>query len=290
MLKKINSVKFCNNNVNKIEDFKIQQNIMKTLFDIININYIYEININSENILDKIKNNNYKIMYFNNKDNYILFIKEINNIYYVILIKNNFGDNFNEINYNKLEIYFFDIPFTKDYFSGTILLGNLDSDNEFNLYDILCFKGNLINDNLENKRKLIDLFIKNIQTKYLNFKLKDYYELNQLTNVNNNVLFIPFINDFKYIYTKKNNFLTKKYNNFIMKKINTDVFNLYYFDKNEKHLFGIANIPNLNTSKYFNKFEEEIKVKCWYENKFNKWTPFEILDENDKISNLNDLN
>ena len=151
MLKKIKSIKFANSYADKIEDFKIQYNIMKTLFDIININYIYEINIDSQNVLSKIKNNNYKIIYFENTDNYILFLKEINNIYYIILIKNNFGNNFNEINYNKLEIYFLDIVFSKDFFKGTIFQGNLNH-NTFEIYDILIYKGNIINDNLEKKK------------------------------------------------------------------------------------------------------------------------------------------
>ena len=74
-----------------------------------------------------------------------------------------------------------------------------------------------------------------------------------------------------------------------MKKKATDVFLIYCLDNmNKKKKIGIAHIPNLKTSKYLNKYQEEIIVKCWYSIKFDKWVPFEIL-EKAKITTYDDI-
>ena len=75
-----------------------------------------------------------------------------------------------------------------------------------------------------------------------------------------------------------------------MTKINTDVFNLFCLENSKKKKIGIAHIPNINTSKIFNKYDEEIIVKCWLNTKFNKWVPYEILENDENISTLNEIN
>ena len=152
------------------------------------------------------------------------------------------------------------------------------------------FKGDDINYNLDEKIDLIKLIIKKIDNKFFKFDIVNYIDIDKLENKSNNVgiLFIPYVNDNKYIIYF-NTTITKEYSNLYMKKKTTDVFLIYCLDNtNNKKKIGIAHIPNLKTSGFFNKFQEEIIVKCWYDIKFNKWVPFEIL-EKAKITTYDDI-
>lgn len=292
MLKNIKAIKFCDNTSYQINDFKLKKTIIDYILNQINTSFLQEKEINNESILKHIKSKNYKAFYLPNYNNYILLLKEINNIYYSILIKNNFELNLNSINYNNLEIYHLDIIFPKNYYKGTILntfLTKNESNSILNIYDLLYFEGNLVNFNLDEKKTIIKLIISDLDTKYFQFNIINYLNLNELNNSDNihGIIFISYLNDIKYIIKKKNKYI-KEYSNLYMKKLNTDVFNLYCNDNENKKKIGLAHIPNINTSLCFNKYNDEIVVKCWYNKKFNKWVPFELVKE-DNITNYKEI-
>jgi len=292
MLKNVTSVKIGDDYCNLINDFKIKQIIIDYLFNDIDTNQLQEHLVEETKMLRSIKNKKYKAIYLTNNNNYILLLKEINNIFYTLLIKKNFDFNYNEINYNKLEIFFIDINYPKEYYKGTIIEGRLEIINNesiFNIYDILKFKGNNINYNLDEKKDLIKSIINNLDNKFFKFNIIEYVDIDKLENNSNNIgiLFISYINDNKYIIFF-NTKTVKEYSYLYMKKKTTDVFDIYCLDNNNKKKIGIAHIPNLKTSKYFNKYNNEIIVKCWYSIKFNKWVPFEILEEG-KITTFDEI-
>lgn len=290
MLKKINLTKLGNNYCSKIDDFKIKESIIKYICNDTDTVYLNENIIESNEVLNKIKNLNYKIINLNNGNNYILLLKEINNIYYTVLIKKNFEFNLNSINFNDIEIYFLDILYSKEYFKGTILEGRLeiiDKESTFLLYDIVKFNGDDINSTLDEKKNILNKFIK--KNKNFQFKVAEYLDLNKIKNESSGLLFIPNISNLKY-YTYFNKSISKNYSNLYMKKLKTDVFFLNCIHNNSKKKIGIAGIYNLKSSLFFNKFIEEIKVKCWFNFKFNKWVPFELIeDDNIKITEYDDI-
>jgi hypothetical protein len=263
----------------QINDFKIKTTIIKSLFTI-DIKNLKEYDMDQTILKNKIK---YKVAYLEEGNNYILFLKKLNNIYYTLLIKKNFDYDYNKINFNNLEIYFLDITYSELYYNGTIIEGRLDNKLEFNIYNILKLKGIDIN-NLTNTENHIKNEIKELSNKYFTLKLINYINLENIKyNDCIGLLFINIDTKVKYINLfKKNNNITKKYAILYMSKLNTDVFNLKCLKNNKKFIIGIAHIPNSKTSHYFNKYDKEIIVKCWYNNFFNKWVPYEI--STDKIS------
>jgi hypothetical protein len=105
--------------------------------------------------------------------------------------------------------------------------------------------------------------------------------------------------------------------------IQNDIYNLYCDENNTETLYDIAYIPDYNTSVFMNKlfrkikenenldaleesddedeFEDEREDKfvyldksynmyCVYNNKFKKWVPIKIANENTKIINKKELN
>lgn len=258
-----------------INDFKIKTSIMSSLLDdnIDNLN---------ENPIDKniIKNsNNYKIAYLSEGNNYILFLKKINNIFYTLLIKKNFKCNINDINFNNLCIYFLDATYNENLYNGTIIEGRLNKMLVFEVYNIIEFKGNKLN--------LDNINLNELNNKYFSINKMNFSELKDVINQSCEgiILIDKKINKIYTTYFNKNKKITKKYAILYMNKLNTDVFNLYCIKENNKYNIGIAHIPNIKTSLYFNKYDNEISVKCWYNETFNKWVPYELNDG--KISNYN---
>ena len=293
MLNNITKINFANNYTYNIEDFKVKQVIMNYLFNSIELKLLEEVEIKELNFLDIVKKNNFNVIYLEDGNKYILLLKKIKNIYYNVLIKNNFDYNVNNLNYNKLEIYSLDINFPKDFYNGTIIQGNLFTDNNicyFKLYDIIKFKNTDINNSLKEKYKILNKFL-DIENNLFKFSLAEVLQIHDIKQKNiNGLLFLSNNEDTKY-YIYFNKKVSKIYSVLLMKKVNIDVFNLYALDNDNKKInINIAHIPNLKTSKYFNEYKQEIVVKCWYSETFNKWVPFELLDENtiiDKIDNIN---
>ena len=275
MLTNINKIIKGNMNFYHIDNFKIKQIIMNYLFNY--IEELKEINIDNIEQLKDIKDcKKYKVYKFKKGDNYILLLKQIKNIYYNVLIKNNFEYSEDKLNYNNLEILSLDINFPKNYYKGTIIEGRLIDNKIFEIYNIVKNINDINNiynlkDNKFIFRKAALIDIKDIK--------KDKDVIGLLFLYNNNKYSIYF--EYK---------IEKIISNLIIKKLNTDVFNVFCLDiDNKKFKLGIAHIPNIKTSHFFNKIITEINVKCWYEKKFNKWVPYEILSDDiiiDKFDNI----
>lgn len=291
MLKNIIEKYIGNYKANLINDFKIKKLIIEYIFENININKIKEEVILNNNTLNEIKNNNYRVIYLNNGNNYILLLKEINNIYFSLIIKKNFKYNLNEINMNNLEIYDIDIKIPKDFYKGTIIEGRLefnDNDCYFNIFNIIKLKDNNLDFPISEKMNIINDNFLNLESKNFKFKTSELHNIKNLKNNSNyiGILFIPeSINNHKFLIYF-NNIISKKYCHLYMQKINTDIFKLYAKNNNK---IGIAHIPNIKTSHYFNKITEKIIVKCWYSEKFEKWVPFEIFDNIDLINTIDEI-
>lgn len=284
MSKNITLFKIGNSTGYLINDFKIKKLIINDLLkDVNKINFEEKI-VNSNDIIKKIKENNYKVIDIVQGNNYILLLKEINNIYYTVLIKKNF--NLDNINYNQLEIISVDIKFPKEYFKGSILEGRIEINNEteFKFFNIIKLKGNLIDYELKEKYLVIKDNFNNLNNKYFTFEIYNYYDIQDIKN-SKGIIFLPNTLDIKYIIYFDNS-IQKEYAKLYLKKINTDVFNLF---SKEKKKIGIAHIPNIKTSHYFNKINDEVVVNCWYNFKFNKWVPFEIIEDISEITSINDL-
>ena len=293
MLNKINKIKFANTYIYNIEDFKVKQVIMNYLFNNIELKLFKEVEIKELKFLDLVKNNNFNVIYLEYGNKYILLLKKIKNIYYNVLIKNNFDYNINNLNYNSLEIYSLDINFPKEYYNGTIIQGNLFTNNNdcyFKLYDIIKFKNINVNKCLKEKYNLLNTFL-DIKNVLFKFTLAKILEIQDIKEKNINGLLFLSNNECEkyYIYfTKK---ISKIYSILLMKKINIDVFNLFTVDKDNKKInLNIAHIPNLKTSKFFNNYTKEIVVKCWYSKSFDKWVPFKLLDDDTIIDDIDDIN
>lgn len=68
----------------------------------------------------------------------------------------------------------------------------------------------------------------------------------------------------------------------IKKTIQPEVYDLYYIDNSQIVKYDNARISNLKTSKLVSKLfkeNDDVFVKCNFNNKFNKWEPFEHSEE-----------
>ena len=275
MINNIIKINKGNMTIYKLDNFKIKQIIINYLFDY--IEEIKQIEIDNITQLKKIKDcKNYKVYNLKKGDNYILLIKQIKNIYYNILVKNNFDYNKEKLNYNKLEIYSIDVEFPKEYYKGITIEGRLIENKTFERYNIL--KHNIKNFNIYK--------IKNNNLKFIQAKLIDIKDIKKEIDIIG-LLFIYNKNKYIIYFEYK---VEKIISNLIINKIDTDVFNIYCLDDDNKKIkLGIAHIPNIKSSHYFNSIKEETKVKCWYEEKFNKWVPYEVLSIENIIDNNNTI-
>ena len=85
--------------------------------------------------------------------------------------------------------------------------------------------------------------------------------MKEIKHDSSGILFIPNVVNIKY-YIYFNKSISKNYSNLYMKKFKTDVFYLSCIHENSKKKIGIASIDTLNSSLYFNKFTEEIKLNA----------------------------
>ena len=257
-----------------INDFKIKTLIIKFLFTL-DINKFTELTIKPDMLKESIK---YKVAYLDEGNNYILFLKKINNIYYTLLIKKNFNYTYTDINFNNLEIYFLDITYKEKYYDGTIIEGRLYNNLEFNIYNILMINGKQVNSILCYLSTSITDEINELTNKYFRLKFINFVNLKDIIKKDcTGLLFIDINSKQKYIQLfNKNKNLDKKYAILYMQRLNTDIFNLFCLKDNHKYNIGIAHIPTIKLSHYFNKFENEITVKCWYNKYFSKWVPYEL--------------
>ena len=75
-----------------------------------------------------------------------------------------------------------------------------------------------------------------------------------------------------------------------------DIFNLHILNSDKYVLFGMANVQTLKCSKFVKKIfedsnDDDIIVNCKYSDKFNKWEPFSVCQEEkaDDLKKLKDI-
>ena len=106
-----------------------------------------------------------------------------------------------------------------------------------------------------------------------------------MNNLHSNVLYL-FTNDDLKITNNSNELVFQ-----ILKTSKPEIFELYLKNNDSITKVDVAYISSINQSKFvnslFNGNKENIKVKCKYNNIFNKWEPIEHT--NDLINHINDI-
>jgi hypothetical protein len=238
---------------------------------------------------------------------YLLFITEINETRYSFLI-----DKKKKSDYDYPKIFILPYQFSEDIYKGSLFECELIRDNNnkwsIGINDIYYYKGiNLKNKIIIDRVNIIhdillNNFIKNYFLNTCNLFIKRYFDYKDIDYVLNE--FIPNLSyDIRGLYlipinckhsnilylfeknTIKNN-KNSKYKIFrIIKTINPDIYDLYLSD-NDNNLIkqGLALVQDYETSKLlitkFNNINnnDELYVKCEYDNIFKKWKPLEFID------------
>jgi hypothetical protein len=307
---KIKKITFGKNIAFQIKDYKHIKQIITKLYDILNINNKKYIRITNQSDLAYIKQNNYLVApNFNGKESFFFFFK-INSTYYnVIIFKEDLRQNILDINFNYIHIYKIKINIPKSYYNGTMFDGVLFNKNKktfFIINDIVINNGSLIDDTIVNKQKITNKLIDDLN-KHNDFVvvINKFFDINQIkTLYYDKIKNSEFdINGMIFIDSLKNNTIFNIYSNDVHSKSITGVFNMKKYtltdvyilecnDNNELKKWGIARIPNLKQSLHFQqvfKNKDNIKVKCLYNLRFNKWEPIDILNDSTQYSNFNNL-
>lgn len=295
-------------NVLKLKSVEIQYipTILKSLYSCIDFSATrYEI-LHNDVQLNKIKDEDGYISVQFQGIAYMIFFTMINGKKKNILIsKKELQSENSRNNLKNIKMFYMHLPFiNNEYYEGSIIDGKMIKvDKTTNCFIIHEFyNAKLMNMDLSEKHELISQEIIQMfdNIKQIKFKLARLYKFNELPDLLENklpktksnvigLMFLGKVSKSYYVYTNKIIFdtikLTKQIPNikvyensiteFTMTSTGkTDVYELYDRDDNES--IGIAYIPDIRTSHYFDNImskESSIKVQCIKSEKFNKWIP-----------------
>ena len=250
---------------------------------------------------------------------YLLFLSQINSTNYCFLIDKKTNEKYP---FPKIMVTPYD--FDDDLYKGTLFECELILDKQggwsLGINDIYYHQGqnlkkiiiidrlNIIHSILENKfnqteySRICPIFIK----KYFDYKDIKYVQENFIPNLPYNtrgIYFVPIRTDYSkilYLFSIKNKYhkdkiqAKEKKNVFrIMKTLKPDVYELYLKEGDNIVKYGNALIQTIEIShKILNLFKnksqtDEIKVECKFNEKFNKWTPVKL--SNEEITSIYDL-
>lgn len=304
---------FGNNVGYKINSYVIKKQIIDYLLDNVDQFKIKLCNITEETNLLDIKNNNFVISPNIVGDDYIFICKKLKDKYYVCLIEKK---TINFKNFNKINIISVKIRLKLKSYDGCIFDGrivNLGGCCAYIISKPFQLYGNRIEVNFQNnlddlKEFINDTYIIDSNMNCILFKINKFYEVNEINDLVNEIIpksnfkfsSIDFVNldmtnTYRYYITSQDNDL--KYAYLYGKLINTDVVELFTYDSDNKlRRIGIANIPNIHTSKICNEYVSSkgfTTIYCKFDYRFKKWTPLELdldnkkdLDSFDDVSNM----
>lgn len=282
-------------------------NKIKPLYDINTRSYSF---LNKSNINNLNNNNKYYVTISTFGKKFLLFLTKINNINYCFFINKKKLNDIIIVNFN----------FDDELYTNTLIDGEFIKKNNnewlFLISDIILHNGVLISKHpLNNKLQILENIFKNKfkinESDVCLILIKKYFDYKYLTSIcETHINKLPYkcsgivfkknhgkSCDLLFIFpenrTKNNN---ENLNNIFLKVNKTflpDVYELYANSKscNEEKL-GIAAIPTIECSlKLYNDFSHTNTniYKCIFNNKFKKWVPVNISNEN-KITNIELLN
>lgn len=301
---------FGNNVGYKINNYVIKKQIIDYLLNNVDQFKLKVNNITEENNLLDIKNNNFLISPNIVGDDYIFICKKLKDKFYVCLIEKKTIDfkNFNKINMISVKIRLKLKSYEGCIFDGRIV--NLGGCCAFIVTKPFMLYGKVIECNFNNyldtlKEFINDSYIIDPNMNCILFKINKFYQVNEVNILVNEVIpksnfkfsSLDFINSdmsstYRYYFTNQDNDL--KYAYLYGKLINTDVVELFTYDcENKLRRIGIANIPNVHTSKICNEYvssKDFTVIYCKFDYRFKKWTPLELdLDNKKDLDSYEDV-
>lgn len=304
-------IQFGNNVGYRINNYVLKTKILEYLLNNVD-RFKFNVNNISEeaNLLD-IKNNNFLFCPNIVGDDYIFISVKLKDCYHACLIEKKTID-FN--NFNKINVISVKIRLKMDAYEGCIFEGrivNLGGCCAFIVSKPHMLYGEILEENnVKSNLNKINKFIKesyiidsNMNT--ILFKIAQILDIDELESFVNETMqnskfkfsSIDFINNDltkTYRYYFSNQDIDNKYSYLYGKLINVDVIELFSYDKSGKlRRVGIANVPNIKTSKMCNKFvssKDFSKLYCNFNYRFKKWTPLEIIiDESQEMTSYEDI-
>ena len=299
------NISFCKKSGDNVVEAESKQQIIDILSNKYNINFkSNRAMILNQRSLSYLKVNPHLISIKSTGSNYFLFFTKINDVNCVFYI-----DRKVKKGYTLPRIISVQYRFDDSVFNDTLLDGELIKDNDNNwmflISDIVLCKGTLLKCNIIDRfNKLYTMLEKDyIEDIYLDIcplrvkKLFNYSEYNELITqfIPNlsygirglyfNTLNLKHCNQlFMYKNTKKNVIEKKiakdeQIKTFeIRTTIQPEIYDLYCLKETELVRLDVARVSGIKVSKLLRNLfttDETAYVKCKFNNKFNKWEPFE---------------
>lgn len=305
---KITKINFGKNIAYQIKDINHIKLILQKLYTLINKNTYNYTRITNKEDLDHLKFNKYKVgPKFVGVESFFFICKINQNYYNVLIYKENINTVFENNNFNYVKIFKIKISLPKKFYKGILLDGVIFNENKkitFIVNDIIVNNGKLVEDALSVRHENLNDILNYINNPNFIFGINSLCDIetikelyyNKIKNSNYNIDGLVFIDQTKVnnIFKIHSNDQQSKqiYGFFNMTKYNlTDVYILECMNNDKLQKWGIARIPNIKKSLFYQnifKTKKAIVVKCIYNYKFRKWEPINIVD-NSKISNMNQL-
>lgn len=301
---------FGNNVGYKITNYVIKKQIIDYLLNNVDQFKLISNNITEENNMLDIKNNDYLISPNIVGDDYIFICKKFKDKYYVCLIEKKTIDfkNFNKINIISVKIRLKIKSYEGCIFDGRIV--NLGGCCAYLITKPFMVYGKLIERNFKNsldclKEFVNESYIVDPNMNSILFKINKFYNVEEIEELVNDIIpkskfkfsSLDFINNhlnstYRFYFTTQDHDL--KYANLLGKLINTDVVELFTYDsENKLRRVGIANIPNIYTSRICNEHvssKDFTTIYCKFDYRFKKWTPMELdLDNSKQLNSFEDV-
>lgn len=293
-----------NNMGNMIMNYGIKKDILSYVERQIKMELIENKKIQTVNELNIIKNGKYIVAPNYEGNAYLLVFIKIKENYYSVLIDKTTLNK--KINYNDLKIISIKLRADDKLYKGTIMDGKIlkqDNSSTFIVLDVYVVNGNdvmqyTIDERINKINECIEKDIK-IDRNVLNMdiKLTKIYKIEELeelvdrirkSKVNvNGLIFMnrEKVDHYEYVEKKPEKIMSVLE---IERTEIPDVYNIYVYklvkDTKEKVKYGIAGIPDMNTSKMCKtifKTNERVVMNCEYYREFSKWKPISIENEKD---------
>jgi hypothetical protein len=312
----MNAIKFGNKKGLEVSDKSFKNKIITTL-QFYNINH-EEKNYRflDNNLINYLKINKHLVTLSSFGKKYYLFLTKINNKKYCFYI-NKKNNSIISVRYRFKDVYF-----NNTLLDGELLKDN-NNQWIFSVIDIIIDRGNCTDRYPLNQRlEMLDDMIRNnfnydANLDVAHLELKKYFEYKYINDIYENykdklsyrcsgMIFKNIIIYEKYLLyifqenrTKKSITLSKDHSlnkssdviTFSIKKTEfPDIYELYCSKDDIMYKYGIASINTLACSIFVNNLflntsaNSTLYVKCRYNKKFNKWTPY------DKDTNISDYN
>lgn len=283
-----------------LNDYQEKYQIIRYLYDKLEMKNLSYKFIDSEKDLYKLKNNKYYVLPHFSENKYLLVFINIREFDYCVLINKDYLESkINDININNIKIISIKMRVNIKTYLGTILDGTLinnDNKNMFVIDNIYYLKGeDMQNQKFLSKSKTMNEYINKYMIDDFNMNsiirpiLNKYFNYDQLNELVydkmktskfpiNGIKFVSELGGKSYVYTHiQNKQYEKIIGTFLVKKTNiVDVYDLYVDTPKNLIRYNIADVPNIKCSRYCQeifKEKSECIMDCYYSYKTRRWIP-----------------